>query len=118
MLLKIILVIVFVKILIDNLWIKEGLTDKEKKLLNEGDFSLTEDVVLQSMDKPKNPNYCNVNIIFPSFKVNEEYPYMDPATKTPKMVGSFNNDAQNLYNSFKNIKKAANPEDCDNIISA
>jgi hypothetical protein len=117
MLLKIILVIVFVKILIDTLWIQEGLTltDSEKQIIHN-DFSLTEDISLQSMDERKNPNHCNVNIIFPELEVNKEYPYIDPETKQPKIVGSYSN-GQNLFNSLKNIKKAANPRDCDNIIS-
>ena len=113
MLLKIILVIVFVKILIDVLWITEGLAVNNR---NEGEFSLTEDVVLQSMGQSKTPNHCNVNIVFPSFQVNNKYPYIDPETKKPKMVGSFPG-GDDLSHSFKNIKKTANPENCDNIIS-
>lgn len=120
MLLKIILVIVFLKILIDFLWIKEGLSVKEinnNVNSNEVGFSLTEEVTLQSMDQRKKPNHCNVNIVFPNFEVNKEYPYIDPETKKPKMVGSFP-DGEDLSHSFKNIKKVAKPEDCDNIISA
>jgi hypothetical protein len=118
MLLKIILVIVFLKILIDFLWIKEGLAVKEIiNNMNEDEFSLTEEVALQSMGQRKKPNHCNVNIVFPKFDVNKEYPYIDPETKTQKMVGSFP-DGEDLFHSFKNIKKVAKPEDCDNIISA
>jgi hypothetical protein len=121
MLLKIILVIVFLKILIDILWITEGLTVKEiineVNNRNEGEFSLTEEVALQSMGQPKKPNHCNVNIVFPSFEVNKEYPNIDPETKKPKMVGSFP-DGEDLFHSFQNINKYAKPENCDNIISA
>jgi hypothetical protein len=120
MLLKIILVIVFVKILIDFLWITEGLAVKEiidkVNNMNEGEFSLTEDVALQSMGQSKKPNHCNVNIIFPKLEVNKEFPNIDPETKKPKMVGSFPN-GEDLFYSFQNIKKSAKPEDCDNIIS-
>lgn len=120
MLLKIILVIVFLKILIDFLWIKEGLSVKEinnNVNSNEDGFSLTEETALQSMDQRKKPNHCNVNIVFPSFQVNKEYPYNDPVTNKPKIIGSFP-DGEDLSRSFKNIKNVAKPEDCDNIISS
>jgi len=117
MLLKIILVIVFVKILIDYLCVKEGFTEEKNKGVRSDDFSLTEDVSLQSMGGPKPLNYCNTNIIFPKLEVNKEYPYIDPESKRPKLVGSFS-DGQNLFNALRNIKKAANPEDCDKIISS
>lgn len=85
MLLKIILVIVFVKILVDLLWIKEGLLDLDPPVLNRVNDTT-----------PKNEN-CNINIKFPNY---------DSATNT------YNNNNNYIFNNFSNIKKAANPDVC------
>lgn len=84
MILKIILVIVVVKILIDFLWIKEGLTDTFDTALNQtGDKAVIEK--------------CSINIKFPNYdSINKVY----------------NNDNDYIFNNYQNIKRAANPDVC------
>lgn len=85
MLLKIILVIVFVKILVEFLWVKEGLLDLDPPILNRVNDTT-----------PKSEN-CNINIKFPNY---------DSVTNT------YNNNNNYIFNNFSNIKKAANPDAC------
>jgi len=100
MLLKIILAIVCVKILIDLLWIKEGLL-------------LMDDVMLHPIgDKSSEKINCNLNIVFPNFVVDKTYPVIDEVTKTPKDIGVYTNDPNLLYIGYNNILKASNPNYC------
>ena len=85
MLLKIILGVVFVKILWDALCVKEGLLDLEPPLLNRVD------------DTRAKPEGCNTNIVF--------CPY-------DKETNTITNNNNCLYHNFRNIQKAANPDDC------
>lgn len=85
MLLKIILVIVFVKILTDFLWVKEGLLDLDPPILNP-----------VTGEKVK-PEVCNINIKFPNYDIDKNL---------------YNNNNNYIFNNYGNIEKAANPEIC------
>jgi hypothetical protein len=84
MILKIILVFVFVKILIDYLWQKEGL-----------DIDLP---VLNATDDKGIADTCSINIKFPKYD---------------SVKNLYTNDNNFLYNNFNNIKRSANPKDCN-----
>lgn len=83
MILKIILVIVFVKLCLDTLWSREN-------------FMEVPNLARLSEDKEK-PSKCNINIQFPNY---------DP------VLNLYNNDNNFLFNNFSNIKKSANPDEC------
>jgi hypothetical protein len=82
MLLKIILVIVFVKMLMDYLCIKEGLLDISPTLNEIGN---------------KSTDTCNVNIKLPNYDI---------------ATGTYNNNNNFIVNNFSNIEKSANPSIC------
>lgn len=87
MILKIILVIVFVKILLDTFCIKEGLLDLDPPILTQ----------IKSKDEKPSSDNCNINIKFPNYDtVNNLY----------------NNNNNYIFNNFSNIIKTANPNSC------
>ena len=96
MLLKIILVIVFVKMLTDHLWIKEGLlTTLDPPPLNPvGDDS----------DKTSMGG-CSINIVFPNpvYYTNE---------RGEKVLSHYDNANNYMNNNYLNLTRAANPNDC------
>lgn len=84
MILNIILVIVFVKLLTDFLWLPEGMSEAYDINLNKtSDKNVVEK--------------CSINIKFPNYDaVNNVY----------------NNDNDYIFNNYQNIQRAANPDVC------
>jgi len=93
MLLKIILVIVFVKLGVDLFWSTES---KEP---------FVEPPILNKITDGTPSEACNTNIQFPNpvYYTNE---------KNEKIIYGYNNENNYIYNNFSNILKAANPEIC------
>ena len=97
MFLKIILVIVFVKLLTDLLWIKEGLPSSiEQEPLNAVGKNASEDGTVSS---------CNINIKFPN-------PVYYTNDKGEQVFSHYNTANNYINNDWKNINKSANPDDC------
>jgi len=97
MFLKIILVIVFVKLLTDLLWIKEGLpavVDQEQ---------LT--TIKMSDSDNATADGCNINIVFPN-------PVYYTNDKGEQVLSNYDTKNNYINNDWKNINKAANPDDC------
>jgi len=97
MFLKIILVIVFVKLLTDLLWIKEGLPGViDQEQLTTIKMSESDNATASS---------CNINIIFPN-------PVYYTNDKGEKVLSHYNTNNNYINNDWKNINKSANPDDC------
>jgi hypothetical protein len=95
MILKIILVIVFVKILVDSLYTIEGYVDLDVKPMTVIPSTI------KAEDKEKD---CNINIVFPN-------PEFENTPSGRRLVG-YNNDKNSLYYGYMNIIRSANPNDC------
>ena len=97
MLLKIILVIVFVKLLTDYLWIKEGFPS----VLDQPPLNT---IKMADSDNATSAS-CNINIIFPN-------PVYYKNDKGEQVLSHYDTKNNYINNDWKNINKAANPDDC------
>jgi hypothetical protein len=97
MFLKIILVIVFVKLLTDYLWIKEGFPS----VLDQPPLNT---IKMADSDNASSAS-CNINIIFPN-------PVYYKNDKGEQVLSHYDTKNNYINNDWKNINKAANPDDC------
>jgi hypothetical protein len=88
MILKIILVIVFVKILLDSFCIKEGLLDLDPPILSQ---------IKTKDDEKTSSDSCNINIKFPNYDFEKNL---------------YNNNNNYIYNNFSNILISADSTSC------
>jgi hypothetical protein len=100
MILKILLALVFVKLLTDRLWIKEGIGTED--MMGLGLRNVTK---YEPTNDPSVSTRCSTNILFPQFVEDKKFP-------NKERTGIYTNDNNFMYNNFRNIQKVANPDMC------